>query len=442
MSKNSGGKLVIAGIAIVLFLALGGGLWYLFSDRTPKLSEGSVAPPEHPMQAETVPEKIPVDIYWDATYSMQGYTTLSAGNLYRTLPAHLGDIGDAMGGVKFFRFGETVRPLAGREHLRFADASYYDEVITATHRAIDAADPKHLSVIVTDLFESDADWSNVTQKLKEKFFAQHHAVALIGIRNSFKGDVFDVGLNAAKYFYDSGNDPTKFRPFYMLVMGPDPKVRDFIERWRERQQGPNETHYLLLSEILMDKEGDFTNLKQKAATNLFPDERLAIKDRRIREFGIDSYGDPASLTVDFQYQPAFGACPLDMNTLQSEVELYALSESGEWATVDRDEKATATIQENVEQPGEYEVVVSLTPETCLMPDQINFLHVAIVPKGKSFKLPDWVKAWNMSNVDVSPDYFDGSKTVNLKHIAESLKDSALSAAKPRLVHLDMVFVGK
>ena len=436
-------KGVIQGCFLLLCLLVSGcGLLDSIFGGSPKIPETGFSPPDHPVQTEQLPEKIMVDIYWDATYSMQGFTTLSAGNLYRTLPAHLGDIGNTMGGVKFYRFGADVTPLEGREHLRFAEPSYYDEVVTATHHAIDVADPQHLSIIITDLFESDSDWSNVTQKLKEKYFSQHHSVALIGIRSSFQGDIFDVGLNAAKYYYTSGDDPAKFRPFYMIVMGPDAKVRDFMERWKERQQGINETHYLLFSEILMDKQGDFSNLKQKKATNLFLDDRLGIKEKRIREFGIDSYGDLASLTVDFRYQPAFGSCPLDMGELQSDIALRALSEDGEWKPVDRAGDIEATVQENAGHPGEYEVTVKFTPENTLASERLNFLHVAVVPKPKGYKMPDWIKAWNMSNVDISPDYFDGSKTVNLWHIAESLKDSAISAARPQLVDLDMVFMGK
>ena len=56
-------------------------------------------------------QKTDVDVYWDATYSMQGYTTIPEGNVYRSLPDNLEDIGNSMGQVKFFRFGETVQPL-------------------------------------------------------------------------------------------------------------------------------------------------------------------------------------------------------------------------------------------------------------------------------------------------------------------------------------------
>ena len=124
-----------------------------------------------------------VDVYWDATYSMAGYATLPEGNFYRTLPDELGDLGSSMGGVTFYRFGEEIKELPGREYRQFSNPGYYTEVITAFHNVIDKADASHLSIVVTDLFESDADWSNVTQKLKEKYFGQHLSVAIIGIKN-------------------------------------------------------------------------------------------------------------------------------------------------------------------------------------------------------------------------------------------------------------------
>ena len=51
-------------------------------------------------------EQVITDVYWDATYSMQGYTTVPQQNNYLSLPDNLEDIGTAMGEVNFFRFGE------------------------------------------------------------------------------------------------------------------------------------------------------------------------------------------------------------------------------------------------------------------------------------------------------------------------------------------------
>ena len=44
----------------------------------------------------------------------------------------------------------------------------------------------------------------------------------------------------------------------------------------------------------------------------------------------------------------------------------------------------------------------------------------------------------MGNIDIAPEKFDGSKTVNLKHIADSLKNSLLISAHPAIAELDLV----
>lgn len=399
---------------------------------------GAITMPEAIDEAtEDAAEGAIVDVYWDATYSMRGYTTLAAGNVYRTLPDLLGDIGDSMGEVHFFRFGENVTPLSGREHRKFSEPGFYDELVTAVHNAVDTANADHLSIIVTDLFESDADWSNVTKKLKDKYFAKHNAVAVIGIKNSFNGDIFDVGLNAAKFSYDSGDNPERFRPFYLIVMGSDGKVKNFLAKWKERQTMPNETGYLLLSENLIDGAGDFSALKIKSSENLYADERLGIKDKRMKEFGVDSFADPVSLTVSFAYRPTLGACPLDMNALKTSVKIFSL-EDETWQRTEQDGDAKVTVAPSGDAADDYDVTLTFTPETNLAADRINFVAAAVTPDAKGYRLPDWVRAWNMANVDVSPSDFDGAKTTNLLRVIESLKDSALSAAQPSLVKINLV----
>ena len=140
-------------------------------------------PPGSPVPPEPKPDQMTVDVYWDATVSMQGFTTLAAGNVYRTLPDMLNELGGSLGEARFFRFGEQVKLLEGRDYLCFRDQDCYTEKITFFGNVLDAAEPNNLSVVITDLFESDADWSNVTQKLREKYFSQHLAVAIILRRN-------------------------------------------------------------------------------------------------------------------------------------------------------------------------------------------------------------------------------------------------------------------
>ena len=81
-----------------------------------------------PIDSESA--KADVDVYFDATISMQGYTTLAAGNVYRTLPDILDAIGTSMGKPSFFKFGKDVTPIDNREHKKFSSQEPYTELIT------------------------------------------------------------------------------------------------------------------------------------------------------------------------------------------------------------------------------------------------------------------------------------------------------------------------
>ena len=382
----------------------------------------------------TAPEQIDTDIYFDATVSMKGFTTLAAGNVYLTLPDLLGDMCGAMGTVKFFGFGANITPLDGRAYRRFTTPDVYVEPITSVANVVDVADTNHLSIIVTDLFESDSDWSNVTQKLRDKFFANHLAVAVIGIRNSFYGEIFDVGLNAAKFQYNSWDDPNRYRPFYLIAMGRDDVVKDFLRKFNERQTLPNDTGYLLLSENLTATAADFTNFKLEEQNNFYSDDTLNL-DKRVKEFGLDNFNEPASFIFSWQYEPPLGACPLDLSQVDTFVEVFTV-DGEQWTQLEPGDVRVSLMKID-KRPQNFFVKVALTPEKSLAQGKLNFVRAKVMPAALGYKLPLWVELWSV-NVDASAKIFDGSKTLNLTRILGSLKDSVFMASRPSLLNINFV----
>ena len=382
----------------------------------------------------TAPEQIDTDIYFDATVSMKGFTTLAAGNVYLTLPDLLGDMCGAMGTVKFFGFGANIRPLDGRTYRQFTTPEVYTEAITAVANVVDATNPAHLSIIVTDLFESESDWSNVTQKLRDKFFANRLTVAVVGIRNSFCGDIFDVGLNAAKFNYNSYDYPERYRPFYLLVMGRDDVVKRFLRNFNGRQTWINDTSYLLLSENLTEAANDFTNLELVEQENFYSDETLGL-DSRVKEFGLDNFNESASFIVSWKFEPSLGACPLEPSEVDTSVEIFAV-EGEEWTPLESNDVRVLLMKDD-KLPDNFFVKVSLTPSKSLAEGKLNFVRVKVMPKEHALKLPTWVASWSV-NIDGAAKRFDGSKTVNLTRVLSSLKDSVFAASRPALMNIDFV----
>ena len=379
-------------------------------------------------------EKIDTDIYFDATVSMKGFTSLATSNVYLTLPDLLGDLCGSQGEVKFFSFGEQIHPLDGRSYRQFTTPEVYKEPITAVANVVARADTNHLSIIVTDLFESESDWSNVTQKLREKFFANHLAVAVIGIRNPFNGEIFDVGLNAAKFNYNSFDDPNRYRPFYLLVMGRDEVVKNFLRKFNERQTLPNDTGYLLLSENLTETPGDFSNFKLGDVENFYSDDTLGL-DERVKEFGADNFSEAASFMFSWQYQPPLGACPLDLSEIDYAIEIFSAN-GEEWTPLEKNDVRVNLLKDE-RQAGIFLVKVSLTPEKSLAEEKLNFVRIKIMPTEQGYRLPAWVELWSV-NVDGAARNFDGSKTLNLTRVLSSLKDSVFAASRPALMEINFV----
>ena len=379
-------------------------------------------------------EQFDTDIYFDATVSMKGFTTLAAGNVYLTLPDLLGDLCGSMGAVKFHGFGENIHVLDGRSYRKFSTPDVYVEPITAVANVVDAADTSHLSIIVTDLFESDSDWSNVTQKLRDKFFANRMAVAVVGIRNSFYGEIFDVGLNAAKFQYNSTDNPDRYRPFYLLVMGRDDVVKNFLRKFNERQTLPNDTVYLLLSGNLTESAADFSNFAIEEQENFYSDDTLNL-DGRVKEFGLDNFNSPASFIFSWKYEPPLGACPLDLSSVDTQVEIFS-SAGDEWTLRESDD-VNLRLMKIDKRPENLFVKVALTPEKSLAEGKLNFVRIKVLPTALGYKLPAWVDLWSVT-VDGAAKNFDGSKTLNLSRLLSSLKDSVFMSSRPELMTVDFV----
>ena len=68
----------------------------LFTGCMSEKDEVSVIPSISFAPLENEEKNIILDVYWDSTYSMKGYTTISQDNAYRSLPDDLDDIGNSM----------------------------------------------------------------------------------------------------------------------------------------------------------------------------------------------------------------------------------------------------------------------------------------------------------------------------------------------------------
>ena len=427
-------------IFVVIFMLLACAAAYCFYDTSEESDLGDVNVPTIVKPNVQSQDKPIIDVYWDATCSMGGYAAIENDNLYKIMPDNLEAVASSMGQVNFFRFGENITQLSGREHRNFSNSSYYTELVTSIHNVISNANTEHVSIVVTDLYEDAADLGNVSRMMREKFFANHEAVAIIGIKNPFDGIVYDVGLNAQKFPYNSGNDPAKYRPFYLLIMGPENQVSTFLKKWQDRNIEGFDTQYVILTENLMGKSADLSNMKivSDETENLLNNDVLSIQDKRIKQYEVDSMDSEAVLMTEFVYNPGLGSCDLDMDNLQADVKLYYL-DNGEWLPLDTEKNVTMEWKQK--ENNTYQVAIRFVPSDVLKKEKINFVHIDLVPGDNGLKLPEWIRNWSLGNINVSAENFDGTKTVNFNGFVESLKDEVMNS-QPVLVNMDMIINAK
>lgn len=389
--------------------------------------------PNVSMQADA-DKPVTVDVYWDATYSMQGYTTIPQDNMYQALPDNLEDIGTALGEVNFFRFGENIQPLEGRQHRQFMDSGFYTEVITAVNKVVENADSSHLTVIVTDLFESDADWSNVAKQMKAKYFANHQSLAVIGVKNPFKGDIFDVGYGGGgKIYYDSGNDGTKYRPFYILVMGDDADVRSFIAKSKERFGARDNVKYLLFSDKLVASVPYLKDMDMSGTSNLFQNDTLNITNNHILEMGVDDPDEEAELVATFAFTPYDDVCGVDVNKLKPVVKAYHLQD-GQWTEAETKDVFDVELEPSDDGAG-FKWSIEFAPRKLLTEDSPTLLEAFVTPGRDGLQLPGWVQEWNVSSQDIfASGQFDGTKTVNFVSLISSLRDNSVAQSIPSIAN--------
>ena len=108
------------------------------------------------------------------------------------------------------------------------DVGFYQETDTSIQKVVDNIDGKRMSIIVTDLFQTNQDIDSLVKSLKSKCFSDERmAMALIGIKSQFNGTIYDVGKNLMSFTYITTSEIASYRPFYIIVLGKENDVSSF-----------------------------------------------------------------------------------------------------------------------------------------------------------------------------------------------------------------------
>lgn len=190
-------------------------------------------------------DNLKVAIYVDGSGSMLGYVKDGETNYVKALNALRKAFElSAKLPVEYYRNGNPNQKITGGDYYSYAGNSIFYDGSNARFKAvsspIDAAiiapekNEDKMTVIITDLEQDNGDVTKLTQKIQEVYFNQgrkNYAVGIWAIKSEFNGTVYVQESNNIKGFaYNSGKESDKFRPFYILFIGPYNDIQYYFEQ--------------------------------------------------------------------------------------------------------------------------------------------------------------------------------------------------------------------
>lgn len=407
------------------------------------------AEPEHLFPKAS--EGLKVDLFFDATLSMQGFVQTQTNSHYQqTIPLlERGVIEGWKGGeVSFYKFGDEIAPLPGREYLDAAKPKFYSDVKynkrTFIERVIDRAELEHLTIIVTDLFQDNADVNQLSEKLKQKFIANSLAVGVLAIRSQYEGTVYDVGADNYAFGYKTKERPETGRPFYLLAFGSHANIAHYFATLESAGlKAFFEKHALIFSRFLTAQPGSFTSAKLKTAdkiseistSNFFSQNYTGTQ---VKAFKVIKGKTQAQFSTEWVYQPLPNVLE-HSSELISDVTCWRGQNTGARELVlSEDQQAKKALSVSAKLLPDNSPFSKLQIRADLQVSQIpsaGIYRYKIVLRPGRYSLPSWVSEWNMGDGEIKAWHlrksdFNGAKTYNLENFLATLQGAVLSTTTP------------
>lgn len=396
-----------------------------------------------------------VDVYLDATLSMRGFTETDTFSYYQqTIPLLESSIINTLKGEKvFYKFGNKSEVLNGRDFLLSQKPAFYGDANfntkTLIENVLENANPQNLTVVVTDLFQDNADVNQLSEKIKTKYITSNLAVGVLGIKSQFKGVVYDVGSNNYSFPYQSTDEST-YRPFYILTFGSHANItryfdaldQDGVKNFPVKQR-------VILSGALAEKPASYFGADLIDKKNVNELSGTIVKnDQNLNDFGefrVRDGSKPASIEV----QLPFKQLPVTVN-LPEQLEPEITSSlcttaqpagagggnAGAFVPLPAAPDAL-DVDAKLLKPEGISLKLIITPDK-LERSGVNAFRLILRPKQSS--LPDWVSGWNMTDSEISgwrqnPKQFDGTRTYNLQHFLQTLWATTANTHRPVVADL-------
>ncbi|HBE21501.1 MAG TPA: hypothetical protein DEG17_09560 [Cyanobacteria bacterium UBA11149] len=388
-------------------------------------------------------DKITIAIYVDGTPSMEGYVKNTTSRYVQTielLNSILATAGKrSQPTLQYYRLGTTIQPIT-REQFRQAQLpKFYDgsnpnfplQSVSQIEAAITPPDEgDKLSVIITDLYQKEADTTLLSQKIKENYLnsqRQGYAVGILASKSEFNGTIYDVGIGGDKFPYNTeGKEPEKWHPFYVIFIGPETDIAYYFDKFaklREEEDLPKDSQLVIFSTSIVSQlthiEGSPQLPSQLNSPLSLNDGNVAVEinNEPIELLEIDKNASeefPIEYSVPFKQLSH--TLPIESNSIATKIQIQTFDtfdKEFKQSTDPQLEKAIEISEWKLSNSQNLDFTTKIKSSNFQQPGVYFFQVEALV---KDLQEPSWWKDWNSSE-----NSQDGSKTHNLLKFLGELK---------------------
>ena len=326
--------------------------------------------------------------------------------------------------VRYLRFGTKVVEWPRDRFIKnFQSRAFYHEPGISETTNIDAliakANPAHVSLVITDLFQTDADVNSVVGAIKDGFIAKGIPVGVLPVPSQFAGTVFDARVPAFQYRSNPA-DPKSRRPFYLMIFGAEAQIQRLVAVFSDKRQIDSSQFLLVAPRIVA---GEKVALVDKSRSRNFVATKAPAPNPN--EFTFDLKDDrPATVEFDAELQPRASSAPLDMTKLETVISRRRVG-SGKQADGPVEPAPDLVLAGPLRVEGAHLRVplrVDIKERDGTFAYRVNVQTATV----GSFLQPKWVGEW--SSDDPRPGH-EPNKTLNLDSFVRGLLQAIQSTSQ-------------
>ncbi|MEA5577352.1 hypothetical protein [Anabaena sp. UHCC 0451] len=385
-----------------------------------------------------------VAIYVDGSGSMLGYVKDGETNYVKSLQS-LRNLFELTGKlpVEYYRIGIPMQKISGGEYYSYGGSPIFYDGSNAKFKAvsspIDAAvvpaekGQQKMTVIITDLEQNSGDITKLNKRIQDAYFnseKKDYAIGIWAVKSEFNGNVYIQEANKIKTFtYNSGKQADKFRPFYILFIGPVQDIKYYFEQLQKY-----DANQLLASSKLMifhphhilDKVSSLETPPTSTPKGItrplsLVKDGVAASKGNYEVLQINS-GQKDSLTLNYSipFSPAKYSLLVDTNSLRPKVKAEKFDKfDKKFSSVDANSEIGSAIEfkdwQIIPQENKLNFAAVFQPNKFPEPG-IYKLQFDIV--SETLQVPTWWKEWDWQTRSSEAD---GAKTHNLEEFFMALK---------------------